>query len=217
MGWGASPGPGGAAAAPRRSPPRVVAPFLASLFPFPPFARPCVLCPGPAASRLPSSRPLSPSHLPGRGSGPPPPRGFLPLGGQEGPRGAAGPRRGGGRWGGPRFPAPGRHLPHRRACSPCPHPASRSPGPARRARAAGCVGEREKEGAGEAARSPGCRWRWWAARQPAAPSSPAPSRPVVLWHARGSVREGREPLGWCSSVASPRWVCHRCRERKAQP
>lgn len=30
-------------------------PFLPSLFPFPAFARPCVLCPGPAASRLPSS------------------------------------------------------------------------------------------------------------------------------------------------------------------
>lgn len=68
-------------------------PFLPSLFPFPAFARPCVLCPGPAASRLPSSGPLSPSHLPGRGSGPAPPRGFLRSGGEEGseaPRGPAG-------------------------------------------------------------------------------------------------------------------------------
>ncbi|RLV90354.1 hypothetical protein DV515_00014461 [Chloebia gouldiae] len=60
-------------------------PFPPSLFPFPAFASLCVLCPGPAASRLPSSRPL--------GSGPPPPRGFLRPAGQEGseaPRGPAG-------------------------------------------------------------------------------------------------------------------------------
>lgn len=79
----------GAALRPPEGPPRP--PLPTAPLPFPSLRRALRPVSRPAASRLPSSRPLSPSHLRGRGSGPPPPRGFLPPAEQEGPKAPRGP------------------------------------------------------------------------------------------------------------------------------
>lgn len=79
----------GAARRPPDGPPRP--PLPTAPLPFPSLRRALRPVSRPAASRLPSSRPLSPSHLRGRGSGPPPPRGFLPPAAQEGPEAPRGP------------------------------------------------------------------------------------------------------------------------------